>query len=236
MLLCVSRAEHDLGVRAGIRARFAVVHNGIDVDEFRYAGHSDRAAARDELGIDDSPVVVTVGRVCRQKGQDLLIDAWPGVTREVPRAHLVIVGDGPDRVELERRANGQGISFAGHSDNVALWLAASDLVAIPSRWEGLPYSALEAMACGRSIVATRAGGIPEALGDTGALVAIDDARSLASEIVERLRRPKLAESEGVQARERVTRNFNKSRQLELVLDLYECLLGPNNASHLESSS
>ncbi len=75
---------------------------------------------------DDAPLVVCVGRLCRQKGQDLLLHAWPDVVRAVPDAHLVLVGDGPLGPRL-RAAVPPQTHFAGHSADTAVWYAAADL-------------------------------------------------------------------------------------------------------------
>lgn len=108
-VICVSEAERDTGVDAGIRGRWTVVPNGIDPERFRPA--EDTAAVRARLtvrhGMDaEAPLVVCVGRLCRQKGQDVLLRAWDAVRRRVPGARLVLVGDGPDegRLRAARRA------------------------------------------------------------------------------------------------------------------------------------
>ncbi|WP_308800513.1 glycosyltransferase, partial [Streptomyces sp. NEAU-H3] len=154
-LLCVSEAERRTGEQAGVRGEFAVLPNGVDLTAFRPEG------GRYAYG-DGAPLVVCVGRLCRQKGQDVLLRAWPAVREAVPGARLVLVGDGPDEAALRQQA-GAGVEFAGTARDCARWYRAADLVALPSRWEGMALAPLEAMACGRALVLTDTGGARESL-------------------------------------------------------------------------
>ncbi|MFJ4439554.1 glycosyltransferase family 4 protein [Streptomyces sp. NPDC088923] len=154
-LLCVSEAERRTGEQAGVRGEFAVLPNGVDLAAFRPEG------GRYAYG-DGAPLVVCVGRLCRQKGQDVLLRAWPAVREAVPGARLVLVGDGPDEAELRQQA-GEGVQFAGPARECARWYRAADLVVLPSRWEGMALAPLEAMACGRALVLTDTGGARESL-------------------------------------------------------------------------
>ncbi|WP_241838051.1 glycosyltransferase [Streptomyces sp. CB03234] len=102
-VICVSEAERRRGEYAGVRASWSVVHNGVDTA--RFTTGPDRAAARAALGLPASaPLVVCVGRLCRQKGQDTLLAAWPAVLARVPHARLVLVGDGPAADSLRAAA------------------------------------------------------------------------------------------------------------------------------------
>ncbi|MYQ49525.1 glycosyltransferase, partial [Streptomyces sp. SID4985] len=93
-VVCVSEAERERGLRAGVRAAYAVIPNGVDPVRFcpAPAGPA-RATLSAELGVDlgTDPLVVCVGRLCRQKGQDVLLRAWERVRAEVPRARLALV-------------------------------------------------------------------------------------------------------------------------------------------------
>ena len=143
----MSEDERRLGEASGIRGAFRVVPNGVDLEAIPFADAEERAAARARLELGDGPLVVCVGRLSRQKGQDVLLDAWPQVTARVSDARLVLVGDGPEREALEARVSGE-TTLAGERDDVADWLAAADVVALPSRWEGMSLALLEAMARG----------------------------------------------------------------------------------------
>ncbi|WP_093817221.1 glycosyltransferase family 4 protein [Streptomyces sp. TverLS-915] len=154
-LLCVSEAERRTGEQAGVRGEFVVLPNGVDLTAFRPEG------GRYAYG-DGAPLVVCVGRLCRQKGQDVLLRAWPAVREAVPGARLVLVGEGPDEPALRQQA-GAGVEFAGAARDCARWYRAADLVVLPSRWEGMALAPLEAMACGRALVLTDTGGARESL-------------------------------------------------------------------------
>jgi glycosyltransferase involved in cell wall biosynthesis len=217
-VLCVSEAERERGRAAGIRARFEVVANGVDVAEFGFVAPEAARTAKERLGLGPAPVVVCVGRVCRQKGQDLLLRAWSAIVDAVPDARLALVGDGPDLAELSSSAP-PSATFAGHRDDVADWLAAADVVVMPSRWEGMAFTALEAMATGRSVVAFDVDGVRESLGDAGALVPPDDIAGLAAAIVTRLTDHDLRAREGLSARARVETHHDARNQLARVVQL-----------------
>jgi len=159
-IVCVSEGERAAGLRAGIRGRYVVIPNGVDTRRFR------PAPAR-EWGEDGGPVVAVVGRLCRQKGQDLLLDAWPTITARHPGARLVLVGDGPDQGVLAERIAADprlaGVGLPGPTSESEVWYRTSDLIVLPSRWEGMALVPLEAMACGRVVVSTDVAGAREAL-------------------------------------------------------------------------
>ncbi len=218
-VLCCSDAERRRGVAAGIRGSWCVLANPVDLDRFPPGSDADRIEARQKLGFGAAPLAVCVGRLSTQKGQDVLLDAWPRVRREVPTAELALVGDGPARAELEGRAP-VGVRFAGRQESVTTWLHAADVVVQPSRYEGLSMSVLEAMASARSIVASDVEGMTEALGaEAGAIVAVEDAVSLAREVSRRLADPSRACREGLAGRARAEQNHDLRRWGEAVAEL-----------------
>jgi glycosyltransferase involved in cell wall biosynthesis len=232
ILLCVSASERQHGVEAGIQANWRVVPNGIDVSSWPEASDDERSATRKRLDLGELPTVVCVGRLARQKGQDVLLAAWPAVRAQVPQAQLVLVGDGPDAQALRKHADG-AVVFAGHRTNVVEWLAAADVVVFPSRWEGMSIGLLEAMACGRSIVATDVPGTREALDDVcGPLVQPEDPDALAAAIVPKLQDPVRAASEGRAARERVEQAYPLGLTRAGVAELYEELLSSSREPSL----
>ena len=216
-IVCVSRAERDQGVAAGVSGAWEIVPNGVDLDRFT---PGDAREARQRLGEAPGPLAVCVGRLSRQKGQDVLLRAWSDVGARVPEARLVLVGGGPDEAEL-RAAAPSGVSFAGVSDDVVAWLAAADVVVVPSRWEGMSLSMLEALAAGRSVVATDVSGAREAVtDDSGAVVAVEDAGALADALIERLEDPTLSEAEGRAARSIAEERFGLERNAQEMLRVY----------------
>jgi glycosyltransferase involved in cell wall biosynthesis len=230
VVLCVSEEERRQGVEAGIRADYRVLPNGADLERFSPA---DRGAARDRLGIDAGvPLAVCVGRLHRQKNQGALVDAWPRVRGAVPDALLVLLGDGPDRADLERRA-GEGVVLAGSTADVRPWLAAANVVAQPSRWEGMSLSVLEAMALARSVVVTDVPGMAEVVvGGSGAVVSEDDPGALAAALVARLNDPGLADAEGAAGRARVERHHDRRVQLDAIAALYDELAVPSRPARI----
>lgn len=190
----VGAAEISRGWRSGIAGPYFLVPNPVPAT-WQNMPVKDTI----ELGLAGRPAAVCVGRLTRQKGVDVLLDAWALVRARMPEAELVIVGDGPDRDELTRSA-GQGVTFVGHSDNPKSYVQAAPVVVIPSRWEGLSLSMLEAMDSGRSIVATAVDGsevVQQAR--SGAVVPVEDPAALAEEILLRVADPELAAAEGDRA-------------------------------------
>jgi glycosyltransferase involved in cell wall biosynthesis len=193
--------------RAGVSAaRRVVIRNGIDVG--RYA--TGAAAGSAVLGSPPGPRVVgTVARLSREKGIDLLVDAFARLVPGDPATRLVIVGEGPERGALEALARSCGVSdrvtFQGFHPRVAELLPGFDVFVLPSRTEGLPLALLEAMAAGRACVATKVGGVPEVVADgvTGVLVAPGDPAALAAAVQALLADPVLRRRLGTAARAQV---------------------------------
>lgn len=220
-IVCVSVAEQAEGERAGVRANWHVIPNGVDTRQVHLAGSADRATARALLGVPgDVPFAVCVGRLSHQKGQDILLRAWPLVSVGFPSAQLALVGEGPMQ---ERLANGlpAGVAFAGHRDDVDVWLAAANVVVVPSRWEGMSLALLEAMARGRSVVAADVAGARDALGASSAVVPVESPIELAAAIKERFAHPTLASTEGGANRAIVEERFSLARTLEATAALVE---------------
>ncbi len=208
VVVCGSEGERRTGEAFRIHARWRVVPNATDVERYVPLDDEARRGARADLGIGPGPLVVCIGRLCEQKGQDLLLAAWPAVCRAVPGARLALVGDGPLRAGLEAGA-GPAVVFAGYQRDVRPWLAAADVVVQPSRYEGLSLVTLEALASARSVVATDVEGMREAIGDdAGAVVPPGDRHALAAALVTRLRDRERTAAEGRAGRTRVERRFS----------------------------
>jgi glycosyltransferase involved in cell wall biosynthesis len=221
VILCVSEDERRIGREAGVRADYRVLPNGVDLEAFPPPEPGAREAARARLGIGGEPLAICLGRLHRQKNQGALLDVWPGVREAVPDARLALLGDGPDRGALAARAVA-GVDLIGLTDEVPAWLAATTLVAQPSRWEGMSLSVLEAMACARSVVVTDVPGMREVVdGGVGAVVPPDDPDALAAALVERLRDPRRADAEGRAGRTRVEERHDRRKQLEAIDAMYD---------------
>lgn len=158
-------------------SQIEVWHNSVDLSRHTPASPEEREATRASLGIpSDAPVVITVARLESVKGVDLLVEAWPTVLRAVPSARLLLAGDGPQREALKARLSEEGaidsVQFLGHRHDVPDLLHAADVLALPSRSEGLPLAALEGLASSLPVVAHAVGGVPELIkdGENGRLV------------------------------------------------------------------
>jgi glycosyltransferase involved in cell wall biosynthesis len=160
------------------------VINGCDLSVFHVR---DRLEARRRLGIDpDSQVVLYVGRMDLKKGLRELVEAAAALRLERANLHVYLIGEGPDRPLIQSAIEANNAAGYIHAlpgcafDEVAVWMAAADLVTLPSYMEGCPNVVLEALACGRPVVASNVGGIPEILSDEcGRLVPPRDSGALA---------------------------------------------------------
>jgi glycosyltransferase involved in cell wall biosynthesis len=144
-----------------------------------------RAEVRTEFGLDDArPLVVAIGRLHPQKGYDVLLEAAGRWAARQPPPLVAIAGNGPLEDELTARiaAERLPVRLLGRRDDVADLLAAADVCVLPSRWEGSPFTAQEALRSGTPLVATRAGGIPELVGAGADLVPVGDAAALAAAV------------------------------------------------------
>lgn len=199
LVVCVGEGEAAHARHRRVSARHVVIRNGVDLASFTPAGERARAAARDQLGLGlgaQAPLAVCIGRVTRQKGQDVLLTAWPQVRRWCPGAQLCIVGDG-DLLPTLRGDAPPGVHFVPPVTDPRAWYAAADVVVLPSRWEGLSLTLLEALASGCPVVVSDIPGLAEAVTPgVGALVPVDDAPAVAGALTRRLTDADLRAAEG----------------------------------------
>jgi len=236
-ILAVSQAVAErAAVRDGVpRDRLAVVPNGIED-----AQSDPRARARLRRLFSVGPeetVLLYLGRLHHEKGPDLLLDALARMKEASVRGwRAVFLGDGPERPALERRSAELGLSgqvaFMGIRRRVGPWIDAADILALPSREEGMPVAALEAMMRSRPVVATRVGGTPEVVRDTetGILVPPDDVVALAGALERLVRDPHERARLGACGRRVVQEEFTLERMLDRTLRQYEMLLSAPQAA------
>ena len=206
--------------------RVHVLRNGVDFARFN-SRPGDRRKINGSL-TRESKLILNVANMNSQvKGHAVLIEAARTVCSLVPQAKFVLIGDGPLRPGLERRAQECGLQrsviFLGRRDDVAEILSCADLFAFPSFVEGLPNSVLEAGAYGLPVVATPVGGIPEIISDgvTGLLVKPRDSQALADSILKVLKNPDLAARLSRACRARVREQFSFDRLIKDLGHLYE---------------
>jgi len=197
LVVCVGEGEAAHARHRRVGARHVVIRNGVDLVSFTPAGQRARAAARDRLGVGaQAPLAVCLGRVTRQKGQDVLLTAWPQVRRRCAGAQLCIVGDG-DLLPALRGCAPPGVRFVPPVADPRPWYAAADVVVLPSRWEGLSLTLLEALASGCSVVVSDIPGLAEAITPgVGARVPVGDTHAVAGALTRRLADADLRSTEG----------------------------------------
>jgi glycosyltransferase involved in cell wall biosynthesis len=223
--LCASDAIRQLLIADGIHPTRAVtVHEGIDIE------HVDAAPAADVHALfwlpHHAPVVGNIGALVPHKGQRYLVDAASLVVPQVPDARFLILGEGELRPMLEQQVRRYGLEkhvlLPGFRPDVLSVLKGFDLFVMSSVMEGLGTSVLDAMACTRPVVGTRAGGIPEMVDDnrTGLLVPARDPSELSHAIVSLLERPDMREAFGQAGRQRVEQRFSADRMVAATLAAY----------------
>lgn len=206
-----------------------VIPNGVDVDRFRPRADC-RAALRKELGVaEDAPLVGIVAALRHEKHHELFLRAAALVRRQRPDAHFVIVGDGPERGNIERWIAeldlGECIHLLGTRSDTPQILAGWDAFALTSHNEANPVSILEALACGVPVVATRVGSIPETVvpEETGYLATPGDADEVAGHLLQLLDDPTLAARLGHTGRERVVARWSLESMVRGYTELMETL-------------
>jgi glycosyltransferase involved in cell wall biosynthesis len=201
------------------------IHEGIDLAHVAAAPAADLHA---ELWLPHhAPIVGNVAALVPHKGQRHLIEAAAIVVQQVPDARFVIAGEGELRAQLERQIKDRRLEkhvfLLGFRPDVLSVHKAFDIFVMSSITEGLGTSLLDAMACGKPIVATTAGGMPEVVadGETGILVPPRDDETLAAAIVKLLTHERLRDSMGAAGGRRVRERFSSERMVQDTLTLYE---------------
>jgi glycosyltransferase involved in cell wall biosynthesis len=223
--IAVSASEAATIGRSGVvdPARIRVVPNGPDPAPWIGA----QAMSRGDLGLpEDAPVAAVLGLLNVAKGQDLALDM---LAREgLERLHLVLAGEGEMREELRAKAETLGVAdrvrLLGFRDDAPAIVAMADFTLLPSRWEGMPYIALESMAAGRPVVATPVDGARDLVehGSTGFLAREISADALAEAVRALLAlAPDQRRAMGARGRERMLARWTADRMVEGVLAVYD---------------
>jgi len=192
---------------------------------------AERGRLRQQLGLPpEALLIAVVGRIEDQKGVDLLVRAVPTVVAQVPRAHVVVVGDGTRRAAAEALTGELGVAdhvhFTGWRHDLADVMRAVDVLALPSRWEAFGIVNLEAMAAAKPVVGFAVEGIPEVVvhGETGLLSPAGAVDDLARDLVRVLVEPGLAARLGAAGRRRFAEQYVSEQMMQAHVDLYEELL------------
>ncbi len=236
---CVSHSVLESARRVGIHAE-RLVYLPMRVDTAVFAPEVQQAAGlavRRRFGLGSGPIILFLGTLSIHKGVTHVVRAMARVAQECPEARLVLVGSGPLEIELRRLVAelglGEHVLFAGraHYEEVPAFLAAGDVLVLPSLNEGLPRVILEAMAMARPVVASRVGGVPELVqdGETGLLTAPRDEAALAESLLRLAKDPSLREAMGNRARQSIGIEYELEHNIaryaaELLTDPAACVV------------
>lgn len=215
---------HELGVNP---EQVTTIYNGTEKVEL--TSFANPAITRASLNISpDAPLLTFIGRfIPIQKGQEYLINAMPEILQKHPSAHLLMVGDGAIRKELESLCDAlmvkKNITFCGWRNDINDILYASDICVVPSLWEPFGKIVIEAMMAGKPVVGSNVDGIKEIIihEETGLLVEPKNSMELAKAIGRLLDNPGLAKTMGEKGRLRALEKFTSARYAEKTLDLYQ---------------
>ncbi|MBN1423968.1 glycosyltransferase family 4 protein, partial [Candidatus Fermentibacteria bacterium] len=211
--------SHSLCRSLGTGRRVTYIPNGIDIDMAAEEGE-------DELPGEAGPVVLCMGRLSREKGQDILLEAMVRVVERVSGAVAWLAGEGPTEAQLRAQSRrlgiGDSVRFLGFREHVAPLLKKSSVVVLPSRGEGLPIAALEAMSAGVPVVAASVGGVPDLLStdEVGLTVPPEDPQRLGDALTDLLGDPPRAHRIGAAGRAHVEANFSSDRMAERTAEVY----------------
>jgi phosphatidylinositol alpha-mannosyltransferase len=210
--------------------RIDIIPNGVDLDIFRPLDTHVTDEFRERVGIsDEAPVILFLGKLVEQKGFLDLLRAMPGILKEVPDAHLLILGEGRDLPRGQAIAQKQGfqdaVTFAGRMccDDLVSAYSAAQVVSLPSHSEGMPLVILEAAASGKPVVATNVSGIPEFVeeGRTGTLVPPSDPGVLSEALIDYLADDTIARQVGKWSLAKARKEFDLHVQVRRTIQAYE---------------
>lgn len=215
-------------------ARVVTIPNGVDTARY---GAPDGSVTRRELGLpDDGMVLACVAKFHEQKGHRVLVQAVADLPPTEVRVHLMLLGDGPLRGEIEAMVHAAGMAdrvhFLGTRQDIPSVLRLADGLVLPSLWEGLPMALLEAMASGLPVIATSVSGTRQVVtnDETGLLVEAGDSRGLGAAIGRLTADPALRQRLGDAGRSVVQSSFSVEAQARRHLDLYRSLLQPRSGA------
>jgi glycosyltransferase involved in cell wall biosynthesis len=208
--------------------KIITLYNGIDIE--KYANTVASKQLLEEFQINDNcQVVGAIGRLVPVKGLNYFLDAAAIILQKTKNVKFLIVGDGPLKVKLQKKAKSLGvadyITFTGFRNDIPVILNIVDLYVISSLSEGLPTAVLEAASASKAVVGTNVGAIPETVidGETGILVPPKDSRTLADGILNLLDAPEKSRIMGEKGRQRVIENFSLDKMVANYEELYDSL-------------
>ncbi|WP_353063652.1 glycosyltransferase family 4 protein [Tunturibacter psychrotolerans] len=223
-VVAVSEDVRHRLLKAGVRKeKIHIVRNGIDLRPFDNAAPS----LREISSPDNAPIVGLIGRLATEKGVDIFLRAAARVLADLPATKFVVIGEGPDREQLEllidELQTRNNVFMLGRRDDMPSVYASLDIMVSASRHEGLPMAILEGMASGRPVIATAVGAVPDVIvdGHTGVLVPSENVEALAAKIVTLLNNAAQRENLGAAAKRLIEEEFSAERMTTDYLHIYE---------------
>jgi glycosyltransferase involved in cell wall biosynthesis len=229
-VVLITEAQRNKIFRGQDISRVTVVHNAVDVRK-PVRMSQNRKPLDQILKLPESALkIVVVARLSPEKGIDVFLDAFAELTSTIRNASAIIVGDGNHRSLLEQKAQtlliDKSVHFVGYSATPGDFMIDADVIVLPSRSEGMPNVALEAMALGKPVIATAVGGMSEIIknGKSGLLVSPDDPNALAFAMKKLFRNKSLADKISLGGYLRIQEKFAVKFRCEKILSLYRDLL------------
>ncbi len=210
--------------------KIKVIHNGIDLEKFNPDRNYDSNNFRKIFSLGDYPVITIIGRLNFQKGHIYFLQAAAQVLEEIPVARFLIVGKGELEEELKNKAKElkieKNVIFAGFQKNIPLVIASSDIVVLPSLFEGLPLVPIEAQAMVKPVIVTDVDGSPEVVKnrESGMVIPPRNIKVLSQAMLYLLKNENIAKEYGEAGRKFVKTNFSIEKQVQLTQELYLNLL------------
>jgi glycosyltransferase involved in cell wall biosynthesis len=232
-VIAISKAIGEVLLSEGLpRTKLACVPDAIEITP--WVEHPERPWLEDTFSIPPGSLVIAViAQLIPRKGHHLLVEAMPLILKQCPDVRVLFFGRGPLESSLKalihQREMSDRVALAGFRDDLQRILPCLDLVVHPALMEGMGVSLLQASCAGVPIVASRVGGIPEAVheGVTGILVSPNDASALAEAIIDLLKAPERRKAMGRSGRQWVETYFSEDRMVEGNLSVYQHLLSPS---------
>jgi glycosyltransferase involved in cell wall biosynthesis len=236
--IAISKAVADFMMRGRCipESRIAIIPNGIDLARFRAVRTEEPSACRERFGWPTNALIAgSAARFRREKGLHVLVESAIRLTQERADLFFVLAGDGPDRAGLMRTVEQHGLTerirFPGFLDDIPAYMRSMDLLVIPSLQEGLCFAAMEAMAAGTPLIASRTGGLPEIIEheQNGLLVPPGDPTGLTAAMQRLLSDSELRRHLAENGKRRAE-SFAVETYVERIADLYRQLIPPQPAS------
>ena len=226
--------EDHIRLRIANKDKFIVIPSGVELNKFKEVPYNEKQNLKRELGIPENALIIgTVGRLEPVKGPEFLIEAAKYIIPKHPNTYFLFAGDGHLKKNLEKKASDLGIKnniiFLGWRNDIAKIISVYDIFVLPSLNEGMGRVLVEAMALGKPIVASNAGGIPDLVthGKNGFLVPPKDPRELANYIQILLEDGEKREKMGMAGKDMV-KNFSKEKTVGKIAELYKELMIQKN--------